>query len=178
MLSRRLCIVAFLLFDCGGALGYDDSLQATGGRHNAGGAGGTPNTWLDAGLGGTSTGGQVYSTYTGQGCPQTTVPSVDAACDIFSADSGCPDGYGCFPIVRSTNDPCQPASYSFLCVYAGSGSQGDDCDQLHRCGPGYVCVVTSIGTQCEQVCDTSQPSSCAPGMFCDPIDVPGVGTCS
>jgi hypothetical protein len=129
--------------------------------------------------GGTGTGGQVYSTYKNQGCPDASVtPTILQSCDLFGDDSGCGDGYGCFPMVRSSEDPCQPAQYAFVCVAAGVAMQAEKCDQTDRCAPGYVCVVTNTGTTCQQVCNTTDQSSCPAGLFCDPIDVPGVGTCS
>jgi hypothetical protein len=180
MLSRRLTVVAFLLLDCGGVAAYDDpSAQATGGHGNTVGTGGTSKYWLDAGIGGTSTGGQVYSTYTAQGCPNVAAPTISAECDIFDASSTCPPGFGCFPTVRNSNDPCQPAQYSFVCAAAGTAGQSDFCDQTLRCAPGYICVISSIGTECQQLCDTTNSANgCLPGMRCDPVDVPGVGTCS
>jgi hypothetical protein len=179
MFSGRLSGIAFLLLlGCGGAV-EDPSVQpATGGHTSQLGTGGTTGI-VPHGSGGMGTGGQVYSTYANQGCPDASVaPSVTPLCDLFAPENDCGEGYGCFPMVRSTEDPCQPAEYLFACISAGTAKQAEKCDQHARCAPGYVCVVTNTGTKCQQVCNTSDTSSCAAGMFCDPIDVPGVGTCS
>jgi hypothetical protein len=173
----RLGSLAFLLVGCGGAA--DNSIsEATGGYSQISATGGRPNYWPDAGAGATGTGGQVYSTYTAQGCPDASTPAVHADCDLFSAVSGCPAGQACFPTTRSTNNPCQPEQYYYICSYTGSGAQGDACTSSHDCGQGYVCVVTNTGTKCQKMCALSDTTSCSPGMFCDPIDVSGVGTCS
>jgi hypothetical protein len=178
MRSARLgSLLSFVLLGCGGAV-EDPLVFATGGHTATPGTGGSSSV-VPQNSGGTSTGGQVYSTYSPQGCPDASAaPIVTQLCDPFSEYSGCSDGSGCFPAVRSSEDPCQPAQYSFICVRAGTGRQADKCDQAERCAPGYVCVVTNTGTRCQRVCNTTDESSCPPGLFCDPIDVPGVGTCS
>lgn len=169
-----------ILFGCGGTTD-ESTVTLAGGASSVLTTGGT--SWHSAvGTGGTvSTGGsQNYSTYTAVGCPDPgTAPPVVQECDLFSADSGCPTGEGCFPAIRSTLDPCQPEKYYYVCSYAGTGQQWDNCDSASDCAPGYVCVVTNAGTKCERMCPTDGTSNtCPAGFFCDPIDVAGVGTCS
>jgi hypothetical protein len=161
---------------CGGAT--DDSVApGIAGNTSVGGFGGAAGA-QPIGNGGTSTGRQHYSTYTAVGCPDAATPSVTAQCNLFSSVSGCPAGQACFPTIRSTADPCQPEQYFFVCSYAGNGTQWDDCSNSNDCAQGFVCVVTTAGTKCQQVCSLSDAPSCPAGMFCDPIDVTGVGTCS
>jgi hypothetical protein len=171
-------IAFFVLLGCGGAV-EDASIQhATGGYTTQLVTGGTSSV-EPIGSGGASTGGQMHSTYPDQGCPDASAgPTVTEYCDLFGTNTGCEPGQGCFPMVRSSEDPCQPAEYFFVCVTAGTAKQAEKCEANARCAAGHVCVVTNTGTQCQQVCNTSDASGCAPGMFCDPIDVPGVGTCS
>lgn len=170
--------VALLLISCGGATEEITVPLSTGGRSqtSTGGAGGSTSQPL---TGGTSTGGQqVISTYTPQGCADAAVPEIQSSCDLFGDSSECGDGRGCHPLIRTSQDPCVAAQYYFACITVGTGTQGDRCGSS-RCAAGYICVVTSAGTHCQKACDTSNPiSSCGPGMRCEPIDVPGVGTCS
>jgi len=181
MSSGRYGGVLFLLFfGCGGAVEDPAANRiGTGGYTSVAGTGGHGSI-IPFGSGGNSTGGQVYSTYTSPGCPDaaTATPIVDQYCDLFATDSGCGDGYGCFPLIQSSGDPCQPTRYLYACITVGTGTQAQKCDDNQRCAAGHICVVTSTGTVCQRACDTSVQSSCSVGMFCDPIDVPGVGTCS
>jgi hypothetical protein len=181
MRSGRYGSVLFLvLLGCGGAVEDPAAIvKGTGGYTSVAGIGGYGSI-VPLGSGGTSSGGQVYSTYTSPGCPDaaTAQPTIDQYCDLFSADSGCGDSYGCFPLIQSSSDPCQPTRYLYACIAVGTGTQAQKCDDDQRCAAGYICVITSTGTVCQRACDTTVPSGCAPGMFCDPIDVPGVGTCS
>ncbi len=179
MCSGRLAQVPILLLlGCGGAV--DDGFvqrTATGGHTSLPVTGGTSS--IPLGSGGMSTGGQIYSTYTTQRCPDAGAPIMTMYCDPFAAESGCPADEGCMPKMRSSQDPCQPTQYYFVCDTAGTAEQADYCDDARDCAPGFICVVTSQGTQCQRACNSnSSVNGCAPGMRCDPIDVPGVGTCS
>ena len=181
MLLRWLGVAAFWLSACGGATSDDDSAtHATGGRNGTAGAGGTASTGWNPVTGGTGTGGQVYSTYTAQGCPDPGTASVTMYCDPFTTTSDCLSDQGCIPKKRASQDPCQPAQYYFVCDVVGTGEQSDYCTSYRDCAPGYTCVSSDNGgTQCQRTCDSSNSvDSCAPGMRCSPIDVPGVGTCS
>ena len=181
MCSGRYGGVLFLvLFGCGGAV--EDpaaNIKGAGGYTSVAGTGGYVSI-NPFGSGGAGTGGQVYSTYTSPGCPDAAAatPTVDQYCDLFATDSGCGDGNGCFPLIQSSGDPCQPTRYVYACIPVGTGIQAQKCDDSQRCAAGHICVVTSTGTVCQRACDTSVQNSCSAGMFCDPIDVPGVGTCS
>ncbi len=173
----RLGSLGCLLVSCGGAT--DDSAAPGGaGSSSFGGYAGSSSQWPNGGSGGTSTGGQNYSTYTAIGCPDAAALTVTAQCNLFSSVSGCPAGQACFPTIRATSDPCQPEQYYYICSYAGNGTQWDDCSNSNDCSQGFVCVVTTAGTKCQQICSPSDAPNCPPGMFCDPIDVAGVGTCS
>jgi hypothetical protein len=173
----QLGSLGFLIFGCGGTT--DNSVaQAVAGQTSIIGSGGTGNQSPDAGTGGTHTGGQAYSTYNAIGCPDAALPAVVAQCNLFSTFSGCPTGQGCFPAIRATDNPCQPEQYYYVCSYAGSGTQGDNCEKTSDCAQGHVCVITNTSTECQKMCSLADTTSCSPGMFCDPIDVAGVGTCS
>ena len=173
----RLGSLGFLLVSCGGATD-NSAAEGAAGRNPIASFGGNGNYSPDAGMGGTHTGGQPYSTYAATGCPDAATPAVITNCDLFSSVSGCPDGQACFPTIRSTANPCQPEQYAYVCSFAGNGTQWDDCSRSNDCAQGYVCVVTNTGTKCQKMCSLSDTTSCSPGMFCDPIDVAGVGTCS
>jgi len=175
----RLAGLGCLLWSCGG--NTDDSVPVSaGGNTSIPASGGSTSQWPYSGSGGSHTGGQKYSTYTAVGCPDSGLgATVVQECDLFSSISGCPDGQACFPTIRASADPCQPERFYYVCTYAGNGTQWDDCSNSNDCAQGHVCVVTSAGTKCQQMCSPgSSASTCPPGMFCDPIDVAGVGTCS
>ncbi len=177
MRARRLASLGLILLGCGGSTEDFGGTQGTGGNASFGGFSGSGGEW-NPGTGGTSAGGQNYSTYTATGCPDAALPPVIEQCNLFSSVSGCPAGQGCYPAISSTSDPCQPEQYSYVCARAGSGTQSDYCGKVTDCASGFVCVVTSNATECQKMCSTSDPSTCSPGMRCDPIDVAGVGTCS
>lgn len=178
--KRLVSVGCGFLAGCGGNTD-ESTVSLLGGGATSFGTGGTTSHW-PVPTGGYGTGGQNYSTYTAVGCPDSgTSPTVTQECDLFSAVSGCPDGQACFPAIRSSLDPCQPERYYYICSYAGNGTQWEDCASANDCAPGYVCVVTVAGTKCQKICSTSDTASgglCPAGMFCDPIDVAGVGTCS
>jgi hypothetical protein len=176
MRAWRLASLGLIFFGCGGAT-EDFGAQSTGGSTSFGGFSGTGGLW-NPGTGGTSTGGRNYSTYTATGCPDAASPPVIAQCDLFASVSGCPTGQACYPTIRATSDPCQPEQYYYVCARAGTGTQWSNCSSSNDCAQGYVCVVATAGTKCQETCSLSNPSTCPPGMFCDPIDVAGVGTCS
>lgn len=177
-LMRLVSLGCGVLLGCGGNTDYS-MVSFSGGTGSTLAAGGSSSQWSN-GSGGLGTGGQNYSTYNAVGCPDSgTVPTVIQECDLFSAVSGCPDGQACFPAIRANLDPCQPEKYYYVCSYAGTGTQWQNCNSANDCAQGFVCVVTNAGTKCQRMCSTDDSSaSCPPGLFCDPIDVAGVGSCS
>lgn len=90
----------------------------------------------------------------------------------------CPPGEGCYPTISYPTAPCEPEVYSMLCLPSGSGQQWDDCESLLDCAAGFICVVTGIGTECQRACDpTAEVSTCPKGLFCEAIDLQGIGSC-
>jgi hypothetical protein len=171
-----------LLLACGGPAAPLPSSHASGGSGGMTTSAATGGTIATSngrggsiGRAGSSTGG-VISTYVDPGCPEVVTPQMDSECDVFD-QSTCAAGQGCFPGIHYPSAPCEPETYGMYCLWAGSGVQWDHCDSLTDCAPGHVCVISGTGTDCERACDTSDPASCPKGLFCQPIDFPGVGTC-
>jgi len=161
---------------CGGAVGPSRSDSTNGGTHTggAGGSAGTPAA--GAALGGESTGG-VTSTYVEPGCPVQPEPQVYTECDPLSATNGCGRGMGCYPVTKYPSAPCQPEVFEMLCLPAGALGQFDDCGTLTDCAPGLTCVVTGSGTMCLKMCSPTGRSNCPTGLFCDGVDLQGIGIC-
>jgi hypothetical protein len=170
----------FLGWGCGGPAADPPSARHKGG---SGGAtplteGGAPVNPASAGTdhrGGAASGGTT-STYVESTCPSAPLPTVEAECVVGDLSS-CPAGEGCYPTITYPSAPCEPEIYRMLCLPAGSGRQWDSCYSLTDCASGYICVVGSIGTECQLACDTTDPKSCPSGLFCEAIDLQGIGTC-
>jgi hypothetical protein len=173
-------LLAPLTFACGGPSAPLPTQRGKGGSGgtSAAEAGGSSSTVALGGttaLGGASTGGMT-STYVEPTCPVAPVAQIEAECDAFD-QATCPAGEGCYPTITYPSTPCEPEVYRTLCLTAGTGQQGDDCLGLLDCAAGYICVVSGYGTQCQKACDSSSPRSCPAGLFCEAIDLPGIGTC-
>lgn len=118
----------------------------------------------------------VKSEYHDPGCPDAPVTPPAWECDPKAPDGGtCPAGEACSPYVVYPGGPCEQETYGTTCVPAGSGVQGDPCDS--GCAAGHVCVVSGQGIQCIALCELGKVGSCAPGLVCEPIDVPGFAGC-
>jgi hypothetical protein len=155
-----------------------------------GGSGGVASSTIAAGattiqtsaVGGSATrsrtdgAGGIVSTYTDPGCPSPVEPKIDAECMVLDQTS-CPAGEGCYPTITYPTALCEPETFGMTCFTAGDGVQWDECKALTDCAPGYICVVGGLGTMCLRACDSSDPTSCPKGLFCDAIDLPGIGTC-
>ncbi len=178
-LMRLASLGCGIFLGCGGNTDYS-TVSFAGGSGSTLASGGSSTHWPVATGGTVGTGGRGYSTYTAVGCPDSgAAPIVVQECNLFSTVSGCPDGQACFPAIRSSADLCQPEMYYYVCSYAGSGTQWDTCSSANDCAQGFICVVTNAGTKCQRTCSMDDSSAvCPPGLFCDPIDVAGVGTCS
>ena len=180
-LTIHLCSVVLAVNACGGP---SAPLPKPRGK---GGSAGVPTTdTMQGGVsaaaggasayGGTTGKGGTTSTYVEPGCPTPPVTEFDTECDALDPAS-CPFGDGCYPTIIYPTARCEPEIYSTMCLPAGSGAQWDDCLSLTDCAPGFICVVGGIGTQCQRACDSSDPTSCPRGLFCEAIDLPGIGTC-
>jgi hypothetical protein len=176
-----LGLVALLALGCGGPSAPLPSPRGRGGSGGLSSAatGGAPSTTTSFGgmtaRGGAATGGQT-STYVEPTCPDVPTAQIEAQCDAFD-QSTCPEGQGCYPTIEYPTAPCVPEVYRTLCLPAGKGQQWEECLALLDCAPGFICVVSGSGTQCERACDANVPTSCPKGLFCEPIDLPGIGTC-
>lgn len=178
-------LLAFVLcppLACGGPSAPLPKPKGRGGSPGIGGqvvtstAGGATSRGGSIAQSGSSSGGTV-STYVDPGCPEVVTPEVYAECSV-SDQSTCPSGTGCYPTIEYPSAPCQPETYNMLCLPAGTGEQWDDCESLLDCAPGFICVVTGIGTECQRACDPSAPTStCPKGLFCESIDLQGIGSC-
>lgn len=179
-------LLAFVLWHpvaCGGPSAPLPSAKARGGSAGAGGhnssstLGGGPSRGGSIAQSDSSIGGTTVSTYVDPGCPEVITPEIYAECSV-SDQSTCPPGTGCYPTIQYPSAPCQPETYSMLCLPAGTGEQWDDCESLLDCAPGFICVVTGIGTGCQRACDPNAPTStCPKGLFCESIDLQGIGSC-
>lgn len=121
--------------------------------------------------------GGTTSTYVEPSCPFVPTAQIDAKCDALN-QATCPAGQGCYPTITYPTAPCDPEIYRTACLPAGKGLQWDECMSLLDCAAGFICVVSGTGTQCERGCDASNPTSCPTGLFCEAIDLPGIGTCN
>ncbi len=182
MMRREILLLGLALTACGGSV--DSQPFAAGAQGNATGAAGQrlPGDG-GAGLGGSgasgpaAAGGAAGSSYVEPACPEQPRPVVEFGCQPFSGGNGCGPGEGCYPDVSYPSRPCQPESYRFSCSQVGSGSQWSHCEGDSDCASGHSCVVSSLGTSCSQLCPLEGRSGCPFGLFCEPIDVPGVGAC-
>jgi hypothetical protein len=170
----------------GGAAGSGGT-GAIGGSSGFGGFGGFGGFSGSSGFGGVPDAGppdsgpdasrDAASDFRDPGCPDAAPLPVDDECDLFHQPSGCPAGQACYPYVNYPNKPCQQEQYGTLCSPPGVGKQGDPCDNGDGCAGGFVCVITGQGDQCVQDCPISGPNTCPEGLFCEPVDVKGVGGC-
>lgn len=180
---RHLVFAALFAAACGGSIDADGGGSggvvgiggvSTGGGFT-GGFGGTGATGgLDAGLGGTVTGGT--GGYIDPGCPDAEPPPKIEECDPFANPTGCLPGEACYPFVNYPASKCEQEQYGTVCAVPGTAKQGEPCGG-ELCASGFVCVVTGIGTQCVKMCKLDGPSTCPPGLFCVPVDVEGIGGC-
>jgi len=148
----------------------------TGASGGTGGAGGKLDSGKpDAGSGGT--GG-----YVDPGCPDAAAPAPQFECDPLGPNT-CPVGQACFPFIVYPSKPCDFEIYGASCSAAGVAQQGDPCGQtspgsVSLCAPGFSCFITGMGTECLELCETSGPSTCPPGLLCQMTDVEGIGACN
>jgi hypothetical protein len=158
-----------------------DVTSAAGGNGGSAGAGGGGRGGRDAGRpdardsgAGARDAASDYIDDLDCGPPTSNPPEQD--CDPFAASSGCSRGEACYPFVDYPTGPCDREEYGTRCAPAGSGRQGDACEQ-GRCAQGFVCVVTGQGNQCIELCRIERAGVCPAGLVCLPIDVEGFGGC-
>jgi hypothetical protein len=162
---------------CGGTVGDPRQEPGAGGSATAqGGFGWGGTAYGVGGTGGTVTGG-VTSTYVDPGCPEQPVPDVYKECEPLGNGSDCGAGEGCYPITVYPTKTCEPETFEMLCLSAGTGKQWDNCTTLTDCAPGFTCVVSSDGTLCSKMCDPLGTLNCPAGLFCDAVDLQGIGIC-
>lgn len=163
----------------GGGLGATGSSGGSGGSGAFAGTGGTGGFFPDAGPpdSGPDASRDAQSDFRDPGCPDAAPLPFDKECDLLHQPGGCPSGESCYPYVNYPSRPCQQEQYGTMCETTGVGGQGDPCDQGQGCGQGFVCVITGNGTQCVQDCSLTGPNTCPEGLFCEPVDVKGVGGC-
>lgn len=149
------------------------------GSGGGGGAGGASAQNGSSSTGTHKDGGKdAFPDYVEPTCPTKPPPVQDYACDPYHQGNGdCQSGEGCYIYVQYPTDPCGQEVYGSICLPAGSGQQGDECQGAQSCGAGLACVVTGSGTQCVQLCPLTGPSGCPSGLVCEPIDVEGFGGC-
>lgn len=174
-----IAIVGGILWcaSCGGAVGparLDETQGGSSGFASLGGRGGA-GTPLSS-KGGAS-GGGVTSTYVEPDCPVAPLPTVYSECDPLGESAECGPGTGCYPITSYPSEPCGSETFQMLCLPSGAGQQWASCDALDDCAAGYICVVTGDGTECLKMCDPEAVSPCPKGLFCDGVDLQGIGIC-
>jgi hypothetical protein len=188
-MSGRIWALAFLcsgfaLLHCGGTVvtlpadgvggspGHAGQVGRAGSSSSAGaGHGGTSSVPRDA----------AFDEYADPGCPDAGPPAQVNECDAFALAPTCPVGEACYPFVdHPFGAGCGAQSFGTVCMFAGTGHQGDVCgDGAADCAGGFVCVVGSQpGKRCVQLCKMSDLHSCPPGMICGELDVEGYGVCS
>jgi hypothetical protein len=118
-----------------------------------------------------------FEDYSDPGCPDAGPPTPALDCDPYHQGNGdCPPDQGCYIYVQYPADACTQEVYGAACAPAGTGTQGQGCEQ-ELCAPGFACVVSGEGVQCVQLCNLSGDAGCPPGLVCEPIDVQGFGGC-
>jgi hypothetical protein len=185
--------LAVVLVACGGQTASDEDPDAAGGSAHAGAAGssahagqggkggksGKGGSGGSAGRGGdsgaASAGAGGLPTYEDPGCPDPPPPLEDYACDPYGSFGGCDFDEACYPYVSYPSSTCGQEIYGAQCVHAGSGTQGESCE--NGCANGHLCVVTGEGTQCVQLCHLDEVTPCPGGLICASVDIPGIGGC-
>jgi len=139
---------------------------------------------VDAGRGGAAPvvtaggGGQGGAEFRDPGCtdsPTSPEPLERYECDPYATANLCGRGQMCAPFVTKSTQTCRQEVYGALCIEAGTGTQGDPCDQ--GCAPRHICVVSGQGTQCVRFCPLEGQNTCSNGLVCSPIDIPNLGGC-
>ncbi len=111
------------------------------------------------------------------GCPEMVEAIEDRTCDPLAGESSCPFGWECFPYVEYPETRCSAEVYGTRCEPAGLGVQGDACD-LTPCAGGFLCVATSQGSLCAQLCELpGDGDNCPRGLICGSVDIKGYGVC-
>lgn len=109
-------------------------------------------------------------------CPEQAQRIESTECDPLAEQTQCPAGEGCFPYVDYPTSRCEPETFGTRCAPAGAGMQGDPCAG-ERCAHGFLCVVTSRGTECARLCRMPGPNTCPDGFICGSLDIDGFGVC-
>jgi hypothetical protein len=163
----------------------DDDHASNSGRGGKGGGGGKAgrggSAGRAAGSGGMAGTGGTDVPYMDPGCPDLPAPAPVLECDVFSTPSGCPDGMACKPYIdHPYGSGCDQQSFNMLCVYAGSGEQGDPCDSgMSDCAEGHICVVGAAhGPHCLRMCPLDGTITCPSGFVCGATDAEGIGVCA
>lgn len=55
------------------------------------------------------------------------------------------------------------------CLAAGMGAAGDTCTDDTQCKAGFICLPVDTTSQCFQLCDVANPTTCLMGQACQPI---------
>jgi hypothetical protein len=165
-----------LAWACGGTVGEPRQEPSQGGTQTGQGGIGVGGAIGAGGKGGTSTGG-VTSTYVDPGCPEQPVPEVYTECDPLGDNTDCSMGEGCYPVTEYPTRTCEPEVFQMLCLPSGTAQQWESCSTLTDCANGYTCVVSGDGTMCLKMCDPLADKACPSGLFCDAVDLQGIGIC-
>lgn len=120
---------------------------------------------------------EVGDVYDDPGCPEAMQRVEESECDPLDDALQCDEGMGCFPYVDYPSAPCAPETFGARCAQAGTGTQGEPCSQSLRCAHGFLCVVTSRGTECAELCKLPGENTCAAGFICGSLDIDGYGVC-
>lgn len=184
----RLAQAAMLLcaWGCGGTIGGPDGSGGT--EPDGSGSFGTGGQADDSGgTGGLGSGGRLGSGGSGSGgepyiepeCPDEPPPPIEPECDPMAAETGCYEGYGCYPyLVYPNGEDCGFAVVNAVCVFAGTEGQGEICGMGSYCKPGFMCVIGgTAGARCAQICSPAESGGCPHGLVCNETDVTGYGVC-
>lgn len=94
---------------------------------------------------------------TGQACGGGLICMFVDECDPVE-QTGCADGEGCYPAVSAGSVSCATPT-------SDAGTQGDSCELVNGCEPGFACI-GDPGT-CAQLCDpTIATPGCPDGTSC------------
>jgi hypothetical protein len=186
-------LFAVVAFACAGRstmVSSDDDTTsgdgARGGTSGRAGNAGTGGTMHVAGRGGSagapsSTGGSGDTPYTDPGCPDAAAPAAVVECNVFDTVNTCGDGLACKPDIQHPfGSGCDQQVFNMRCVSAGTGQQGDACDDgMSDCAEGFICVVGAAhGPLCLRMCPLDGSTRCPSGYVCGATDADGIGVCA
>jgi hypothetical protein len=177
-MKTRCCTLFVLLTACGGSIVDDGTDSTDAGSARDARRDAPTTTTRDASRAADADADPHVDSYVAfreDACPEVLLEPPDLECDPFSQPSQCGPDQGCYPIPPRATDSCHPGRYATRCLSAGRGGQGVPCGGGTDCADGFICVKSSTGDQCVQLCHTNVYGACGEGRVCIEVDVTGSG---